>query len=156
MLLQLLNLILLPPFTDVELQGNFLGHIQAIEINHRLFCIEPSFFNSYLNFLKFLFICNKHQIQHIYFIIIIHFVHMIVLCVTIIIFVGNKNYDIKIRTFYSSSNKYDKILLLTCNFKLFSKTISTFKIQINLTGLQMKNFTIYFQMTYQCILYRKL
>lgn len=53
-----------------------------------------------------------------------------------IIFVGNKNYDIKIRTFYSSSNKYDKILLLTSNFKLFSKTISTFKIQTNLTGLQ--------------------
>lgn len=53
-----------------------------------------------------------------------------------IIFVGNKNYDIKIRTFYFSSNKYDKILLLTSNFKLFSKTISTFKIQTNLTGLQ--------------------
>lgn len=53
-----------------------------------------------------------------------------------IIFVDNKNYDIKIRTFYSSSNKYDKILLLTSNFKLFSRTISTFKIQTNLTGLQ--------------------
>lgn len=61
---------------------------------------------------------------------------MIVLGVTMIMFVGNKNYDMKIRIFYSSSNKYDKILLLTCDFKLFSKTISTFKIQINLTGLQ--------------------